>query len=126
MVRKLMFLNAEEIVFRYQHAANVPVGRLALLLRFREVPGSNIGSHTGYHEVSCFFLVPPGKFRNAVLIKATIHPPIQYFLRSLQTLERLKIAVALCKTVILLSVVYARETSSPDGRNIEDVLRRTF
>jgi hypothetical protein len=47
---------------------NVTVERVALLLRFQKVLGSNLGSKIGYPETfSSFSLVPPSKCQDTTL-----------------------------------------------------------
>jgi hypothetical protein len=54
------------------HIPNVAVQWLTLPLRIREVPDSNLGPETGYHDrgISCVSSVPPGKCQDSTLNKA--------------------------------------------------------
>jgi hypothetical protein len=53
---------AGQLCFDFQTSTNIVVKWLTLLLHNQEVPGSNIGSETGYPDwgISWFFSVPPG------------------------------------------------------------------
>jgi hypothetical protein len=51
---------------------NVVAEWLTLLLRFREVPGPNLGPETGYTDrIFVVFSLPPDKYRDSALKQAT-------------------------------------------------------
>jgi hypothetical protein len=67
--------NNDEVIkqFKVSHMPDVMVDWLTLLLRIREVPGSNVGLETGCpaRGFSWFFSVSPNKCRDITLNYAT-------------------------------------------------------